>query len=63
MRETTMQTTKDARRATRMVCGGQKALSWLKTRVHRRNRRAVRVELAKGNEDFQEARVTGWDVA
>jgi hypothetical protein len=56
--------TRDARRATRDVCGGEKALRWLKVNAHRTARRTNRALLRSDAEDYEEyvVVVTGWDV-
>lgn len=57
-----MTTTREARRATRDVVGGNRDLAILKVAARRRNRRAARQSLRMGKE-IVERRVTGHDVS
>ena len=56
--------TRSARKATRLVCGGDKALTRAKRAAHRANRRSVKALLKAGVVEFDFApRVTGREIA
>jgi hypothetical protein len=58
-------TDRSARRDSRLVCGGARALTNLKVKAHRADRRVARVALRLSGVDYVATtrRVTGYDVA
>lgn len=58
-----MISTPSARRATRHVKGGARALRFLKVAAHRAERRMNRQQLAQGRDGFIVRRVNAYDVS
>jgi hypothetical protein len=58
-----MQATRQARRDSRLIYGGNRTMTAFKRQIRRRNRRAVRQAIRVGKDtDTVERRVTAWDI-